>query len=361
MDPAAADLPSWPTDVTERRYGIVHSLKGGPNDFEFLPWPIEDVIERWAPPGDAEAASRYVRGRLASMPPERFHWLFGAWPDLDPSRLLYHYTKSENVDPIAASGNLRLSPMHKMNDPREFEPWEFTASWGPSFGATGAHTPTTELANRFRLNSKIIAFGSDFDASLDTVALGDRATLALRPRGYLRPRMWAQYAAGHTGVCLILDRNAVDRVLASHLASRTIASRTSPSKPFHGQVRYTESATGTFDAEVLGDVNDPSFDLAERIFEDDFINAGFLLKDRDWESEHEYRWGLLTASEDPDVIDVPAEGLIVGVVAGLRFDTRYGEALNRLITRFSVPANVGVVRWRQNRLGIDLVDATARP
>lgn len=47
--------------------------------------------------------------------------------------------------------------------------------------------------------------------------------LGLHERGFARARMWAQYADNHTGVCMVLRRNAFeDAVMAAARATAAI-------------------------------------------------------------------------------------------------------------------------------------------
>jgi hypothetical protein len=136
--PDAQPLASWPSDVRTRRYGL---LPG--------PWfaPLEDIGEQLpVPPKNQQISRHYMRDRVTHQPHE-FHWLFGHWPTLDPTRLLDHYTPIATLAAMARNGSLRLGPLHRMNDPRETEPWALQVMYTPNFSMTGAVTELKTRAN----------------------------------------------------------------------------------------------------------------------------------------------------------------------------------------------------------------------
>ena len=343
------ELPDWPVDVRSRRYGLLP----GP---EFA--PLEEIGDRFPFPDDAHASARsYLQYRVANQPHE-FHWLFGHWPILDPKRLLYHYTPLATLDAIARSESLRLGPLHKTNDPRESEPWDLQVFYTQTFAMRGAVTDLTTRANNYRRHTKLICFGSDEDAEPHDERM-ERFFNPQRRRGYLRPRMWAQYADSGTGACLILDRQAVDRQLGDALKSSTMRDRVGPCRTFNGYVDYIDSADASMEAGSLGFLMDAEYSLEKVIFDDAWIHGGFLVKDPDWASEHEYRWGLVTvaggsdATRSLDELLIPAGDTIVGLVLGLRADDS-DPAVDAFVSTFGITANLAKVRWRENRLDLEL-------
>lgn len=342
-------LPTWPADVRVRRYGLLP----GP---EFA--PLEEIGDRFPIPDDAHANTRsYLRYRVANQPHE-FHWLFGHWPTLDPKRLLYHYTPLATLGDLAGSGSLRLGPLHMMNDPRESEPWDLQVFYTPNFSMTRPVTDLTTHASSYRRHTKLICFGTDEDTEPQADTL-ERFLNPQRRRGYLRPRMWAQYADRGAGACVILDREALDRQLDQALNTSTIEDRFGPCHAFNGYVEYTDSADAVMEAGSLGFLMDEDYSLEKIIFDDAWTRGAFLVKDPDWASEHEYRWGLVTAvsgddaSGSLDELLVPAGDSIVGVVLGLQANDS-DPAVDAFVSAFGIAANLAKVRWRENRLDVDL-------
>ena len=55
-------------------------------------------------------------------------------------------------------------------------------------------------------------------------------------RGYARPRMWAQYAENHHGVCIVLDRAGLDQAIRQRYPEQGASWMRS------GKVQYIETA-----------------------------------------------------------------------------------------------------------------------
>lgn len=292
----------------------------------------------------AGALEHYSNDRHTANP-TMDHWLF-SWPDVEPGRLLYHYTPPERLDQIVDSGSLRLGPLLSMRDPREF------CEWDPQ--ALIVRGTTTDVAairstvTAIRRNTKIICFGRDDQPDDPPDEHADVFRRMMDPyngRGYLRPRMWEQYGAVHAGACLIFDRLAIDRLFAERLAEeKEDAGSLLPNAiPFHDDVKYDDSSDQRTVAGQVGIVDD-DYSLWDWVSSDDWIRQAFLTKDIDWFTEHEYRWGLMTSR--PGDVFVPLDaGCLLGVVVGLKWSDEHNASLARFATRFEIGANVARAWW----------------
>lgn len=357
--PTGAPGPiQWPTDVGRVRY----KYSGG----RFLPFDqldslwqeiADDIVDqggafdrRWG----AGALYSYVRQSHA-MDPTVDHWLF-SWPEVEPGRLLYHYTSASTLGIIAQYGTLRMGPLREMRDPREF------CEWRPSsLTVAGTSLDVDQLAlavGELRRNTKIVCFGRDPDPTDDAADAVDRILDPYKGRGFLRPRMWEQYADKHAGACLIFDRVAIDRAFAERLSHETEEPGSVLPRPipFNGEVEYDDSFNRRVHASQLGIVDD-NYSLFDWVSEDEWIEEAFLTKDIDWRTEHEYRWGLMTGRPGPLLLELPP-GCIVGVVVGLAWDDDNRSALQSFAQRFDIGANVARAAWDPNhhQLGCRLVD-----
>ena len=141
---------------------------------------------------------------------------------------IYHYTKIESGLNILFEKKICLNDIGKTNDPRESRPWELPPL--QSFG--NQNNPNKEKiieeANEMIRNDipkvmrdewKVVCFTLDaenYDPLWnDSKALYD----ALINPGYARPRMWAQYAEDHKGMCLLLDKNLFEKIFNRNLES----------------------------------------------------------------------------------------------------------------------------------------------
>ncbi len=285
--------------------------------------------------------------------PARDHWLFD-WLDVEPGRLLYHYTSAERLLDIAHSGALRLSALTSMRDPREFRDWSLQAFVvkGSGVNVEALH----DAARRLRRGTKIVCFGRD-RAPVGEPSLLDQFLNPQTGKGFLRPRMWEQYGAAHTGACLIFDRCAVDEAFAAHLSTFTEDPVLEQPHPFNGLVSYEDGHDHRLHAGQLGLI-DQNYSLREWLTDPDWIREAFLTKDVDWMSEHEYRWGLMTSMAGS--IDAPLlPGCLLGFVLGLEWKPAWTQVAEAFARQFAVPANVARLTWPGQALDYELVEFPA--
>jgi len=121
---------------------------------------------------------------------------------VEPGKYLYHYASASTLAAILDSRSIRFGPYRNTNDPLETRLWLQTISIPgeivdhlPHGWAQTIWGPYPDVRERTRL----ACFTLD-----DTRA--ERLSLNLFHRGWCRPRMWSQYAAGHMGACLIIDK-----------------------------------------------------------------------------------------------------------------------------------------------------------
>jgi len=138
---------------------------------------------------------------------------------------LFHFTKLEAARSILISGEFRLSPITRMNDPRESRDWHFDVycdELNPEPNL--ALRISGELSGLLRGRAYLASFATDGRPWTERglANIGDSPAL-------LHPSMWAAYADSHEGVVLVFRRNALIRNLIT-------AHATVPK--FFGNVRY---------------------------------------------------------------------------------------------------------------------------
>jgi hypothetical protein len=195
--------------------------------------------------------------------------------DGNSERYVYHYTKWERLLDIMHTG-LRLGPLAQMNDPRE------SKEWYPPLSFRGdAQFTAKEIA---AFNQAIAGYKKMIRIAASCLDRPFNEGYNRSRRGYSRPRMWAQYAENHKGVCIVIDRAGLDRAI--HLrypdqrASWVLA----------GKVEYVETARddpATL-AIVLRADNDIEASVQDHFSE--FADRLFFVKHVDWCDENEYRW-----------------------------------------------------------------------
>ncbi|WP_285727734.1 DUF2971 domain-containing protein [Psychromicrobium xiongbiense] len=232
---------------------------------------------------------------------------------------LYHYTSASTLARILESRALMMGPYSATNDPRE------TSGWGGSIELT--HDEALDqpeeigrlwsLVRDAREGVKLACFTLDRETDQPTFRLPFH-------RGWARARMWHQYADRHSGVCLIFDRERWGESLQ-------LLSEENSFDIHEGAITYEDVKLGhyqrilTYSSDELraGQVKDAIARIV-RDHRDDL----FFKKNRDWESENEYRYLAIGEAEKEFV---PIATSLVGIVLGQDFpDTEVAVLADRL-------------------------------
>src|SRR2546425_1088870 len=133
------------------------------------------------------------------------------------NKFVYHYTKAESlVEHILPNRNIRFSRFTRTNDPREFKDWNLGLRTTGRFRDFTHHEwelLQIQASNLLRHHCRLFCTTSD-DKSAVGIGIDN-----IDGRGFCRPRMWDQYAARHTGTCLIIDRARFDTQVRNAISS----------------------------------------------------------------------------------------------------------------------------------------------
>jgi len=260
-----------------------------------------------------------------------------------PGTRLYHYTtRGAALEHILNAGSLRVSSFSGMNDPREAMDWRINPVGAPGRSPDDVRRLKADFNAAVKRRSKVVCFTKDVEGGADPIL----------DRGWAHPRMWAQYAENHAGVCLFFDRTAVSARIASALEPH--------GEIFSGDVVYAndppELVPGVglpFDVDI-GAIETLSLDVAVSQHLQHHSQALFRTKLSDWQDEHEFRFIVFTQDEEP--IYVPIAGTLVAVAMGWQFHEVYEPSLTTLCGRSQVP----VLRcsWDNGSPMIDLSQPT---
>ncbi|WP_457937022.1 DUF2971 domain-containing protein [Aeromonas veronii] len=206
----------------------------------------------------------------------------------ESTKYIYHYTKADvALDFILKNSNLRLSKFNATNDPKESKDWFFIP--GTNEGrCLDKYTPeylSKKMNPDLKEKTSLICFTKDKILSgnhLEDMPL----------RGFCKPRMWAQYAANHSGVCLIFDESLFSKFFHEQFNDKTYSCR---------DVIYCDRKISDVAMEQAFIVN---VDHLERRGDDyvfdhlmKFQNRLFFEKASDWSSEDEYRFVIFDCLE----------------------------------------------------------------
>lgn len=249
----------------------------------------------------------------------------------DSKRYLSHYTTWDRLLDIAHSRSLRLSSVTRMNDPRESKHWFFSNSGGPDLPMDiGKQLSPAEL--EFRSHVNVVAFATD-RSSKNPVRFD---------AGFARPRMWAQYAANHTGVCLVLERAELVKRFEKMFAAVPGAHLTS------ANVRYKRVDPLNPAVSIPGARTPAEVEATVRQFYLDHWKDAFYVKHEDWRDEREFRLAVFQPGHTgPFYIDLV--GAVAGLVLGSDFEDAHLSAARVFNDELAVGGRVVRIQW--NRLG----------
>lgn len=224
-------------------------------------------------------------------------------------QFLYHYTNVDKaLNHILKTRMLKFGAYTKTNDPKEAKTWQFDLGTNENrdLGAYRMAETSAWLSNRFKEQARLLCFSMD-RAPLTGVPMSD-----IFNRGFSKPRMWAQYADRHTGVCLVFDRTRIDNAITRQVAAthRMLA----------GPVEYIDRPVlRNCDTDWQFMINiDALEDLGrERYAELHLLGAHkrlFFEKMTDWRDECEWRW-VVFASTDQDQY-VAYGNALIGIMFG---------------------------------------------
>ena len=136
----------------------------------------------------------------------------------DSEDAIFHYTKlSVGIEKILFERRIHLSLVKDTNDPREYS--------YRTFYAVGSRMPDDfsklysqvldELDRLLRFQSRIVCFCSN---RRPRILVNDHKTKEDADSivgGWAKSRMWSQYAEGHTGLCLVFSKKAIEEQMQS--------------------------------------------------------------------------------------------------------------------------------------------------
>ena len=285
-------------------------------------------------------------------------------PEKIPPQYVYHYTKFETaLEYILPGKKLKLNQLGKTNDPRESKPWDFPKPFtlglqgkAKSKEETLVKRISREVARVMRDDWKVLCFSID-EANIGIFEDPNKKISRKFPytiHGYSHPRMWAQYAENHRGVCLQFDREKLEESLQLQFAGRC----------YSGEVRYDEGPSiitsfPPLPRNWLSDSSQLGPKGAAVNYVSEHYSFLFLRKHLDWETESEYRWLVYSHNKKDEFVSI--DGAIKAVLVGSDFSEVYEPALAKLCESLRISA--GRISWSNGNPQVDfesLYKLTAR-
>lgn len=252
----------------------------------------------------------------------------------DPNKYVYHYTRMDTaLEYILPSSTLMANKFSSTNDPKESRQWHFNL--GTNKNRDLAKYDMDELSHKLssalKARTKVLCFCKD-QPDLTGDHLRD-----IYKRGFCKPRMWAQYADNHSGVCLVFDRQKLDRTIRKQFSSFSI---------FRGDVSYKNPGVVGFlhegDYKINVDyLEEHGFDHYASAHFQTFHKRLFFQKLLDWINETEYRWVIATDVTEPIYVDV--QDSLVGIVFG---DNAEEDSVDKVIGMTDYRILYAGLKWK---------------
>jgi hypothetical protein len=252
-------------------------------------------------------------------------------------KFVYHYTKPESLaEHVLPTEHIRFSRFTHTNDPRECKDWKL-GLWTPEGCKDFTHHEwellQIQASSLLREQCRLFCATNDDDSA---VGMGlDK----IYGRGFCKPRMWDQYAARHTGACLIIDRVRFDAQIRKAVSPDVVVHCGPVSYHNHSQVPSLP-----VDPFILNGDDVRSLGVSPAIHKHlaRYHREIFFQKPRDWADERELRWLLHLLSDDE--LDVPFGDSLAGIVVTPDFPPKYQRVIANYADAHRI--EVGERRWR---------------
>ena len=224
-------------------------------------------------------------------------------------KFLYHYSKvTTAVDYILKDRSLMLGRYNTTNDPKETKSWQFNLGTNEDreLGKYNMAEESAWLSHELKYRARLACF------CMDSSPLSGNHLDDIFKRGFCKPRMWAQYAEKHTGVCLVFDRRKLSKSIDEQFASKHLV--------MSGPIKYVDRSIAPnlyldqpyiINVDVLESVGRNAY---PQLHLKTHYQTLFFEKMTDWQNENEWRWVVFTNSDEE--IFVNYGSALVGLVFG---------------------------------------------
>lgn len=268
--------------------------------------------------------------------------------DFDTNKYLYHYTSFESALKIIDTNTLLFSKINNTNDPSEskikiiFSPNE--NDYNESVKNINMITDCFKKYNDFvqllclsmdtKINKKEMA-------KILSVMTKKEIYYNIAGRGFALPRMWAQYGSNNKGVCFILNKEALLKLISDHFPINKCYPVVY--KHFYDCYIMTSEKMKSIIKKISFNFND-SLSLLKLLEEDEeFLLYNFFEKNENWKNENEFRIMTFVDNAAEVRCRVPNfSSCLSGIVLGEQIDSTCERVFKTFIE--SIDLNVEVKR-----------------
>lgn len=193
------------------------------------------------------------------------------------------------------------------NDPKETKQWVFNVRTNENqdLSTYDLDELSRNLSTYLKDKTKVLCFSKDRNE------LSGDHTKDIYKRGFCKPRMWAQYAENHTGMCLVFDSSALSKAINKKVATQFVAVKDSVKYMDRFLVDKLEDNTYTINIDFLARYGMEAY---ARVHFKEFNKRLFFEKLLDWSHEDEFRWIVASDSSEPIFLDIGSS--LIGIVFG---------------------------------------------
>lgn len=271
--------------------------------------------------------------------------MLSTWIDKekDAEEFLYHYKTIETLLLyILPQKMLIFSDIRKTNDPEEIYDHGFQMSYDLELGIDSKDECIEEFipnqqrfSDALRKEVKILCCSQDncpkqFDFVRNT------------GRGFLKPRMWAQYSNNHKGVCLVLNRKKFIEKFNSNFHNRFHMSREIIYEFDYEKLEKSIRAYTLNTSELKG--RDIEEVVADRI--ESFTDIYYFSKHPDWKEENEYRFLIKAKPNENPKIEL--DGILNSIILGTQADDLLYKPIEIMVEKFSYIPDIYKLNYFNN-------------
>lgn len=251
---------------------------------------------------------------------------------------LYHYTNCCAVVNILRTQHFRLSHFTKANDPKEVEP---ALRKNQKIESDKYAIYCRTFFEYYENNIKYLSLTKDIQPDN---SINDNAKKSfyeyLCNKGFNRPRMWAQYAEKHSGVCICFNK---ENLLKQFETNKIIKqpyyyydinyvdyidySKTVKTKTEFSSYEYIEFI------DMITDIIDNKFEVETKMRNCHY--EYFFSKLSDWSDEKEMR--ILAFSDKTGEIEVDISNAIKYIVLGYKCEGKCRNQIEDCCNRLDIP------------------------
>ena len=271
--------------------------------------------------------------------------------DIFNRNMVCHYTGKKAAISILSEKKINFSRLSSCDDPRESKQWSFDFIGSEQRLCLEQYSKVPNIFSSFiRDNSRVLCFcgwnDEEIDFSNNMVAPYREAYYRT---GFARSRMWSQYGRdrtegedgrGHTGICLVFDRNLLVEQFETSFKTNKI---------FYENVEYQYYLESFVKARKIDcrNILNHSIDEALKKQIDTHYHEFFFLKSMDYRDEHEYR--LIVIVDNDDSISLPITSSLKEVIVGVDFPPEEFETIDELTLSCSSSAERWFLSWQEGR------------